>query len=659
MGWDLLSGATVSVVFVAGQGRDKPPTYEPAPLTAEVRQLIDEAMARAPQPDPAPAQPSGPPHKRPAYSKDLTAEQIEELLGKIDPRPLSRDEWLQVGMSVHDWDPGAGYAIWDRWNQQDPARYQERENARTWGSFKPGRTTAGTLVHMAGGIPAEWKAAFKKARKSAQGSGKGKGRGKAQGKGKGPAPDPRWIIPGDTSQDGYWATGPSMEMALAALGHAVRYNARAARVEICPIERPAAPDGWVASLGSDIHDPADEGWHKLDDTEAAWLISELYDRVGWQAWTYGAEGERIPIVRAVDFKPGTGWRSFGQALMAAVWRRRFDPVERWLADLPPWDNAFRLPTFLHDGLGVAPDDHALAKTAFQAAMIGAVVRTREPGSKHDQALLLIGEHGLGKSSLMELLCPFHDWHVRGVNPAAPDKQLIEKCGNAVFAELSELTSSRLKSIEDAKDALSAKHLSARLAYGHTTTTHAVRHVYYATSNKPDPLPQDRALARRFIPIQIMGKGDTKSVYERLKDWMEEPQPDGSTRREQLWAEAVFWAEHGASSYVPEWMYKIVAWPWPTFTLCMARSWLTGWPPTLARPARWCHTRPWWSTQRIGWSTMRLRPLQRPMRWSPLTASMTCDTPAPCEMLALSRSAHGPGAGKCGAGRCPQPRPRPL
>ena len=72
-----------------------------------------------------------------------------EILDSIHPADLDYQEWVNVGMALkHE---GYTAADWDRWSQEDPARYHSGECFRKWCSFHGSSepVTAGTIVQMA------------------------------------------------------------------------------------------------------------------------------------------------------------------------------------------------------------------------------------------------------------------------------------------------------------------------------------------------------------------------------------------------------------------------------------------------------------------------------------------------------------------------------
>lgn len=72
------------------------------------------------------------------------------LLPNIDPSQLEYQEWINVGMILHD--NGFSWSEWDSWSRND-SRYRDGECERKWRTFGNGYsgTTAGigSLYQMA------------------------------------------------------------------------------------------------------------------------------------------------------------------------------------------------------------------------------------------------------------------------------------------------------------------------------------------------------------------------------------------------------------------------------------------------------------------------------------------------------------------------------
>jgi RecA-family ATPase len=72
-----------------------------------------------------------------------------DALAAIDPATLGYQEWVDVGMALHE--SGYAWSDWDSWSQRDPKRYHPGECESKWAGFGNGseRVTSGTIIHMA------------------------------------------------------------------------------------------------------------------------------------------------------------------------------------------------------------------------------------------------------------------------------------------------------------------------------------------------------------------------------------------------------------------------------------------------------------------------------------------------------------------------------
>lgn len=108
-----------------------------------------EALVEVLAPTPKPKAKSTATRGRAAVASAATSAQVAELLRWIDPGPLHYDDWLRVGMALHE--AGEPIDTWESWSSRSP-KHDESDMQRRWDSF--GRTssglTVGTLFHMAG-----------------------------------------------------------------------------------------------------------------------------------------------------------------------------------------------------------------------------------------------------------------------------------------------------------------------------------------------------------------------------------------------------------------------------------------------------------------------------------------------------------------------------
>ena len=87
----------------------------------------------------------------PRVTSAVEAPKILEALKFITPS--NYDEWLKVGMALHQWNRQVGRNIWDEWSQQCPEKYDRGAIESKWRSFDDGNgngtVTIGTLFHTA------------------------------------------------------------------------------------------------------------------------------------------------------------------------------------------------------------------------------------------------------------------------------------------------------------------------------------------------------------------------------------------------------------------------------------------------------------------------------------------------------------------------------
>jgi hypothetical protein len=80
---------------------------------------------------------------RPRHGED---ERIRKALDHINPD--DRDVWLQVGMALKDELGDAGRSLWDQWSRRSD-KFDERDQDKTWRSFRRHDIKIGTLFHYA------------------------------------------------------------------------------------------------------------------------------------------------------------------------------------------------------------------------------------------------------------------------------------------------------------------------------------------------------------------------------------------------------------------------------------------------------------------------------------------------------------------------------
>ena len=292
------------------------------------------------------------------------------------------------------------------------------------------------------------------------------------------------------------ADGLTAGMAL--LGFDYRYNSRTARPELRQ---------------------AGTRWQPFDDLQEA----DLRERFRQE---FESEDERSHERKPWDMSDAR-WRL---TLNAALHRRRVDPFREWLYRLPAWDGEPRLDALLSTCFSLAPGTHpALAAWASRSVLMAAVWRALEPGTKHDEMVVLVGPQGSGKSTFYAaLLPPEHraEWFGDGLDMSANAQRRVEATLGKVIVEVAEMAGRSRADLEGWKAFLTRVDDSLRLAYRRNPETRPRRFVAVATTNEITVLPDDPSGNRRFVPVEV-ADGNVRELA-----------PYFMAHRFQIWAEAL-------------------------------------------------------------------------------------------------------------------------
>ena len=284
---------------------------------------------------------------------------------------------------------------------------------------------------------------------------------------------------------------------------------------------------------------------RLEQLEPSGL--ELYG--GWRTLTdplmQRLMGEVTAGFNGLNGKPaGESVERFRAAMRYAAAIHKGDVIRDWFADLPEWDGTARVEQLFIDALDA--EDSVLVRAGARVLLVGAVARTCEPGCKHDQVVILAGEQGGGKSSLVRALLPpsLQELYFRdAVSLSGSAKEISEAIAEALFVEFSELSGMDRSELAYLKAFLSAQSDTFRAAYGYFGATKPRMWVGVGTVN-PDPtrpgyLPPDPTGNRRFIPVPVGAPGPAAAV-----GWV-------AANREQLWAEALHLYAIGAKHWLDD------------------------------------------------------------------------------------------------------------
>lgn len=109
----------------------------------------------------------------------------------------------------------------------------------------------------------------------------------------------------------------------------------------------------------------------------------------------------IWITRRYQFAPGK--EIITQAVDAVARNNSFNPVQDWLHSLPEWDGVKRIGSWLERYVGAVPstpEQKDYLRLAGGWFLMGMVARAWKPGCKFDYSLILEGEQGKKKSTIL-------------------------------------------------------------------------------------------------------------------------------------------------------------------------------------------------------------------------------------------------------------------
>jgi len=204
------------------------------------------------------------------------------------------------------------------------------------------------------------------------------------------------------------------------------------------------------------------------------------------------------------------------ALSVVARRRLFHPVREYLNKLE-WDGVHRLSTWLNQAFK-STDNEKYLSIVGPKVLVGAVARVMQPGCKMDNVMILEGEQGKGKSSVIRAL--FGEWFTDAPLPIG-DKDAYMVIQGKWGLEIAELDAFHKAEVTALKHFFSQMIDRFRPAYGRVAQDHPRQTVFWASTNQ-DVYLRDYTGNRRFWPLYCPIVNN---------QWVKK-------HRDQLWAEAV-------------------------------------------------------------------------------------------------------------------------
>ena len=283
-------------------------------------------------------------------------------------------------------------------------------------------------------------------------------------------------------------------------------------------------------------------WEELSDRRQSWYFDQIARRLRIET----SRGNS-PLVFGRD--------SRADAMNALFYEQEFDNFEVWLESMPDWPKSDEAAVeflsswmwYIYDhegGSRVTP----LAQWISRYIPLGVVYRTYQPGYKLDTIPILIGDQGLGKSTMLSLLLGSdpHEWFTDNLTFKMTSKERTEQMMGRVIVEIAEMVGYRKAEIDDWKRFASSRADSDRLSYRRDGIPIPRRCILVATTNEYDPVPNDPTGARRFPVIElkphpsagedgIREKGNVNWLRKMFEDTVSDNE---MTFRQAIWSAAL-------------------------------------------------------------------------------------------------------------------------
>lgn len=256
----------------------------------------------------------------------------------------------------------------------------------------------------------------------------------------------------------------------------------------------------------------------------------------WSSGVYWSDTDTTELRKYFDtrYKMRPSKQDIKDAVMAVAAKQGYHPVQEYLKSLT-WDGVPRLDTLFMDYLGVA--DTPYTRAATRKSLVGAVARVMTPGCKFDYMLVLVGEQGRNKSSVLSILAS-PDWFSDSM-VTFEGKNAFEAVTGKWLIEIPEMHAFDKTTMNQAKAFITKQSDFYRAAYAEFPEDRPRQCAFFGTTNESECL-RDRTGGRRFWPLDIDVVPRTKIVMRDLPG-----------ERDQIWAEAYVRWQAGELLYLPQ------------------------------------------------------------------------------------------------------------
>ena len=263
---------------------------------------------------------------------------------------------------------------------------------------------------------------------------------------------------------------------------------------------------------------------------------EIRGNVPWpHPAKFWRDADDAQLICYVDAAYGTfSARNYDIAVTKAVDDRSYHPIREFFETLPDWDGVERADTLLIDYLGA--EDTPYVRAVTRKELCAAYCRVYHPGIKFDSMIVLNGDQGIGKSTLIAKLGG--EWYSDSLNLSdMNDKTAAEKLQGYWIMEIGELAGMRKADLDKVKAFISRQDDKYRASFGRRVTPHPRQCVFFGTTNSQNGYLRDITGNRRYWNVKVPGNG-------KYKPW----DMDEDTVK-QVWAEVMVYAKAEEKLYL--------------------------------------------------------------------------------------------------------------
>lgn len=212
-------------------------------------------------------------------------------------------------------------------------------------------------------------------------------------------------------------------------------------------------------------------------------------------------------------------------LDAVIIKKRRNPAREYFNSLE-WDGIERLNKWLTYYAGAEFEDPEYLSVVGTKWIVACVTRVFEPATKFDHVLILEGEQGARKSTMLKELATirgrsYFDDTIK-VSDLGEDKT-VPKLQGVLIIELAEMAGLRKSDVDKLKQQITITEDRLVRKYANEATRFPRQFVMAGTINPVQGYLEDPTGNRRFLPVKVGRKIDIEAI---------------ARDKEQLWAEAV-------------------------------------------------------------------------------------------------------------------------